>query len=425
MSNRQYFKNFIIKQRIFATLCLVLIINETAFSSVLVFTNANSSYSQSSAPLSEEADSMVDLYTGDFHYSVPLLSVPGPNGENVPIVANYNAGIKMNQKASWLGLGWDYNPGEISRSVVGAPDDYSGQPIAQVNNLWAAKFEKVNYTFGPFNYEKINGFVANPLYWNDPKYNGLRYFASDVITIPTAFKDPNNLNKPVMSSAGDWYPYKRMNVTNSYYKSPAYDQYFVSGNGLNGKLQPYIFEGIQLFNNFTTSQTNSFINYTSNKKRTQFYFENSTYKSLSNTSNDPINNRIKSGYFIKYFTNAEINTPSNLYDTIAQKGFLDYRNYTGSPSNRRDATNFDANGIGGIQITTPNGLTYHYSLPVYTKEQLSKTFQSNDVKLTSSANIASMRCVYTPEKYAISWKLTAITGIDYIDRNNNKLVDIG
>src|ERR1700741_2696500 len=77
-------------------------------------------------PVAASAADYVDPFTGDFHYSVPLLSVPGPNGENVPITASYNAGIRMNQSASWLGLGWDFNPGEISRNVMGTNDDSKG-----------------------------------------------------------------------------------------------------------------------------------------------------------------------------------------------------------------------------------------------------------------------------------------------------------
>ncbi|MDC8005429.1 hypothetical protein POV27_15300 [Aureisphaera galaxeae] len=75
-----------------------------------------------SSPLG--SDDMVDLFTGDFKYSVPLFELPGPNGV-YPFTANYNSDVNMDKEASWVGLGWSMNPGAISRSVQGIPDDWS------------------------------------------------------------------------------------------------------------------------------------------------------------------------------------------------------------------------------------------------------------------------------------------------------------
>jgi len=66
-------------------------------------------------------DNMVNLFTGDFSYSIPLLDVGG-----YPVNLFYNAGITMDQEASWVGLGWNINPGTISRNMRGLPDDYNG-----------------------------------------------------------------------------------------------------------------------------------------------------------------------------------------------------------------------------------------------------------------------------------------------------------
>lgn len=65
---------------------------------------------------------MVQMQSGDFTYSVPLLEVPGPAG-SYPISLFYHAGIKTGQEASWTGLGWNLNVGEINRDVNGTPDD--------------------------------------------------------------------------------------------------------------------------------------------------------------------------------------------------------------------------------------------------------------------------------------------------------------
>src|SRR6202012_7109 len=64
---------------------------------------------------------MVDLFSGDFSYNIPLLDVGG-----YPINIAYRSGITMDQEASWVGLGWNINPGTISRNLRGIPDDFDG-----------------------------------------------------------------------------------------------------------------------------------------------------------------------------------------------------------------------------------------------------------------------------------------------------------
>jgi hypothetical protein len=78
---------------------------------------------------------MVNLMTGDFVYNLPLLEVPGPSG-GYPLSLSYHAGIKPNQEASWVGLGWTLNPGAINRMVNGYPDDHTGA-IRTTRDYWA------------------------------------------------------------------------------------------------------------------------------------------------------------------------------------------------------------------------------------------------------------------------------------------------
>ncbi len=56
---------------------------------------------------------------GDLNLSLPVLSVPGLNGLDFPINFSYKAGIAYHQQASWLGLGWNFDPGSITRDVQG------------------------------------------------------------------------------------------------------------------------------------------------------------------------------------------------------------------------------------------------------------------------------------------------------------------
>ncbi len=82
---------------------------------------------------------MVDLFTGDFQYNIPLLDVEG-----YPINLSYSSGIGMEDQASCVGLGWTLNAaGIINRSVRGIPDDFNGEDkITTTTNY------NPNWTFG-------------------------------------------------------------------------------------------------------------------------------------------------------------------------------------------------------------------------------------------------------------------------------------
>ncbi|MEM9022089.1 MAG: hypothetical protein AAGB22_00005, partial [Bacteroidota bacterium] len=78
-----------------------------------------------------EATNMVDLFTGDFNYNIHLLTVPGANG-GYPINLGYSAGIGLEQEASWVGLGWNLNPGAVNRQMRGLPDDFKGDVVTKL-----------------------------------------------------------------------------------------------------------------------------------------------------------------------------------------------------------------------------------------------------------------------------------------------------
>jgi len=71
---------------------------------------------------------MVDLFSGDFTYNIPLFELPGPDG-GYPFNLAYHSGITMDQEASWVGLGWSLNNGAITRTMRGLPDDFAGDTI--------------------------------------------------------------------------------------------------------------------------------------------------------------------------------------------------------------------------------------------------------------------------------------------------------
>ena len=73
---------------------------------------------------------MVDPFTGDFTYNIPLMDVDG-----YPINIAYNSGVSMDQEASWVGLGWNLNTGAITRALRGLPDDFNGEEVKTEHNV--------------------------------------------------------------------------------------------------------------------------------------------------------------------------------------------------------------------------------------------------------------------------------------------------
>lgn len=64
---------------------------------------------------------MVDLFSGDFSYNIPLMDAGG-----YPINMSYQSGASMDDEASWVGYGWGLNVGSLNRNLRGIPDDFNG-----------------------------------------------------------------------------------------------------------------------------------------------------------------------------------------------------------------------------------------------------------------------------------------------------------
>lgn len=132
---------------------------------------------------------MVDLFSGDFTYNIPLMDVGG-----YPVNIHYNSGITMDQEASWVGLGWNINPGTISRNMRGLPDDFNGtELVTREQNM------RVNRTVGlqitaqaEIVGAPISAGVGMGVFKNTYNGWGLEQFTNAAITI--SGKTKGNLN---------------------------------------------------------------------------------------------------------------------------------------------------------------------------------------------------------------------------------------
>ena len=122
---------------------------------------------------------MVDPFSGDFVYNIPLMDVDG-----YPLNISYHGGVTMEQEASWVGLGWNLNVGNVNRSMRGLPDDFSGREDMVTKNMHIQKnfnvgvnvnasFEFVGAPIGDYVTAKAGVGLNLGIFYNNYKGMGL------------------------------------------------------------------------------------------------------------------------------------------------------------------------------------------------------------------------------------------------------------
>lgn len=81
---------------------------------------------------------LVDLFTGDLKYNIPLGDVGG-----YPLNLAYQSGTGMEEEAGWVGAGWSLNPGAITRDMRGLPDDFNGAEDKVTKHYRRKEFTKI------------------------------------------------------------------------------------------------------------------------------------------------------------------------------------------------------------------------------------------------------------------------------------------
>lgn len=107
------------------------------FTSISTFAPLNS-FALTGGPSQPEVQSfepigtsdMVNLFSGDLTYNIPLLDIDG-----YPVNIAYNGGVTTDQEASWTGLGWNINVGTINRALRGLPDDFKDEIVKTETNI--------------------------------------------------------------------------------------------------------------------------------------------------------------------------------------------------------------------------------------------------------------------------------------------------
>ena len=361
-------------------------------------------------------EDLVDLFTGDFRYTIPVMYIPSIDGPGVPINVEYKSGIAVHQRASWVGLGWGLDVGEIRRDVKGAPDDWTA--ISKTSNVYDKSGSSWNHNTTESSTRELYG----PLYF---KNFGTR----------TTNKE---MDVYTSTSSGEAFSY------------PDFDNYSVSVPGVVGVFQPMILDigsmvrkddqsgnntlkfdaaGAAPGQNLERPMTLFGDNYNvaptdlgaqnrckafASHKPVAFRYMNE-YGSIKPSSES--GNTYQTGATLEEVT---INATQKYYNPIGSRHIVyytkqDYINgvdglikYSGFNPN---AAHVSATDIVAFKITNESGFTYHFALPVYMKDEKDISIEMDYFTIGNAKRIR----VTNTSKFIVSWKLTAVTGPDFTD----------
>jgi len=140
---------------------------------------------------------MVNVFSGDFTYNIPLMDVGG-----YPINMSYNSGISTDQEASWVGLGWNINPGAVTRSMRGVPDDFNGDQVTKRFNMKPNRTYSASTTLGgeAFGFSGGNATYGVTMSYNN--YSGVGYQQTLNMTFTSGEAGKGSLNRGLGVTSG-------------------------------------------------------------------------------------------------------------------------------------------------------------------------------------------------------------------------------
>lgn len=326
-------------------------------------------------------------------------------------------------------------------------------PLGPVNGFIGYSRTRVKWSYVDNNHRDVK-----PLLY--PGYDDMNgaYTANSAVNLDFRSMDILNMDYSEWGFYNKWF-----NNRQSRLMLPAYDQFMATGQGMSMNFQTKFKEAGLLYGFGTKLSTNSRDNYCipSANRLTGDYIQFLATRSVSDhwntddgalyddltalsnpvynptalpiyNSTDPPNayyfdkqgsyqsnnNTFLSHEFgntyVQYFTNEEIAADVN--GSLFNQGFIEVNK---SIENERDTPKlFPKASIGAYSITNAQGVTYHYSLPVYQREVY--TAIDNDIQHHNDAFSLDFN-----HHYATNWLLTAITGPDYFDATDDQQLNEG
>ncbi len=379
------------------------------------------------------------------------VSTGSASGQGIGLGAGIGISTNFESVSANGGAGISYTAGNTSFSLLGASISSSGGKASMSIGGGASSINNANQ--GKIQTESSGWSFSIPLpgisigvssnytrYWSD-ETEGV-YVSGSLYAPATAPNldnhaydtyhtlDPSSLDPVFLLGAPDPDPDR---VSGGVF--PNFDDYSVTAQGLSGTMRPYAYQAVLYSQNVINNNDHSddivtrptsanrqnangyafrFDNDFSNSYRqahtkpsdSYFNFDSPQYgDNDGDFGYDNSKNELIGSKSIKYFTVEQI-----ISQYAKSQGFSSY-------AGEMDLSIDKAKKIGGFMITNASGVTYHYALPAYSFNEIVYT-----EKIDRSGGLKFNK-LSKPSKYAYTWYLTAITGPDYVDRNNDGMVN--
>ncbi|PKP03367.1 MAG: hypothetical protein CVU11_08510 [Bacteroidetes bacterium HGW-Bacteroidetes-6] len=131
-----------------AAFTALLILNEAFYPMAAMALTSGPSSPEFSSFEPVATTSMVNEFSGDFTYNIPVLNIPGANGGEYAMSLSYHSGENVESEASWVGYGWTLNPGSIVRNKRGFADDINNGNVTYYNKMPANWTGTIGFHFG-------------------------------------------------------------------------------------------------------------------------------------------------------------------------------------------------------------------------------------------------------------------------------------
>ncbi len=249
---------------------------------------------------------------------------------------------------------------------------------------------------------------------------------------------------------------KNTDLEESNLNFPAYDKYNVQAQGLSGSISPRIYENAALTGISNKSNDDYTIDYghaqypSINTISDNFLFKHSPSFTFENeiasyfgTSKVTFDNSENIGNDLQISFNEDVNGDGKVDQGEARPTSNYVKHYTkkevaNNPSFFLKSPQHQAilkmdlpdDALVGFQITAVDGKTYHYSLPVFNHEIITRTTLKSEIIsgeivdpiLNISALPKSLPTSYYEKRqltpFATHWLLTAVTGPDFVDNGD-------
>lgn len=338
--------------------------------------------------------------------------------KNMSVSNNTSTGYRG--RASIIGFSIDSDGGARASTGLKISSSQSNRNAGKISSRTSSKGFVIPLFLVNFSYSE-----SHTRYWSSEgaynRLNGILYYPDQISNELDAFDThhlpdlDNKASKPANETDGGMLP--------------SYDSYMVLGQGMGGSIRPQLYEPAQLFSQESGEVT--YTNGTAPNNKIEFGFVNefsSYFKTNDNTTSlnasdisglidlldddEEFNNQAFIGSTSRRIgaKNVEWYTVKDIRENTAKGSGFIKSNIFGAYRDIVYSRNVD-DQIGGFSVTNASGVTYHYGLPVYAFNQFTKSQKGEDYQSKTETH-----------PYAYTWLLTAITGPDFVDMDDNGLV---